>query len=324
MTKFIWRKVNVWFWKEGTRGTAVAVSQWAPKTNIDFDEKHESIQDESSLWVIVDNIDAHISKRWAEWVIEGNIWIEAIWLPLLSLLWAVSSAETTGTWAYQHDYTLDNTNQHQTLTIWVNDPVWDTAFALAAIESMTVSAEVWGFATYSITFKAKAWESASHTVTYTADHSLLAKHWTFKVAANLAWLWAADAKCIQSFELTISKNILDQQCLGSVWVEDFINQQFTIEGSFTALYENSTDYEANALDWTKQAIRFSLIDTDTTIWVSDNPTLEVDLAAANFTEWSKAQGNDEVVSQTLSFKGNYSRADASAITAKLINETATY
>jgi len=324
MSKFIWRKINVWFWKEATRWTAVAVSQWTPKTNIDFQEKSESIQDESSIWVIVDNIDAHTVKRWAEWVIEWNVWVEAVWLPFLALFGSVSSAETSWTGAYEHDFTLANTNQHQSLTIWVSDDVKDSQFALAMIESMTISAEVWGFATYSINFKAQAGETASHSVSYTTDYSLLAKNWTFKVADNLAWLTWADAKCIQSFEITITKNLMDQQCLWNVWINDFINQQFSIEWSFSALYENSTDYEENTLDWIKQAIRFSLVDTWKTIWVSDNPTLEVDLASANFTEWTKDQTNDTVVSQTLTFKGLYSKTDASAITAKLINETTSY
>lgn len=323
MPKFIWRKINVWFWKESTRWTAVAVSEWTPKTNIDFSEKHESIQDESSIWVIVDNVDAHVVKRWAEWNVEWNVWVEAIWLALLNLFWSVSSAPAT-TWAFQHDFSVLNSNQHPSLTIWVSDNVKDTSFPLAMLESMTISTEVWWFVTFSANFMSQAWETAAHTVSYTTDYTLLAKNWTFKVADNLAWLDGADAKCIQSFEITITKNLLDHQCLWNIWVNDFINQQFTIEWNFTALYENDTDYETNALDWTKQAIRFSIADTNTTIWVSDNPTLEFDLASANFTEWSKDQSNDTVVNQTLTFKWLYSKSEWSSITWKLINTTATY
>lgn len=324
MAKFIWRKINVWFWKETTRGTAVAISKWTPKISCDFDEKFENIIDESSIGVILDSNEAHVSKRWAEWKIEGNIWVEAIWLPLLSLFGTVSTAETVGTGAYNHAFSILSSNQHPSLTIWLQDPIADYKFPLAMISKATISAKVWEFVTYSLEFMAKKGETATNTVTYTADYALLAKHWTFKLATNLAWLWAASAKCIQSFEITISKNLEDIYCLGTVEPSDFVNKQFTIEWSFEAIYEDEATYKNIALAWTEQAIRFAMIDTSKTIWVSDNPSLTIDLAKASFSEWSRDMGNDTVVNQSVKFKGLYSIADASAITASLINTTASY
>jgi len=68
------------------------------------------------------------------------------------------------------------------------------------------------------------------------------------------------------------------------------------------MFENETDYKNTALAGTKRAIRFQMIDTNTTIGVSDNPTLTIDLPNCAFTEWSRTMGNDEVVMQTLTFK----------------------
>lgn len=323
MTKYIWRLINVWFWKETARGTAVAVGRWTPKTSMNFDEKVEKVMDESSLWVITSNNEAHRVKEWAEWSIDMNVGIESIALPLLSLLWAVSSAAASA-WAYTHTFSVAENNAHPSLTIWIKDPIVDYQFPLAMIESMTISAEVGWFATVSIDFRSKKWVAGTQTVSYNTDYSLLAKSWIFKIADNLAWLWAAASKCIQSFEITISKNLEDIYCLGSTEPTDYQNKNLTIEWSFVAVYENETDYKDIAFsDWTK-ALRLELIDSNTIIWASDNPTLRIDLAKASFTEWEKTQGNDETVSQTVTFNWMYSLADSSSIEIDLINETASY
>ena len=323
MPKFIGRKINVWFGKETVRGTAVSVTKFVPKTNMDFDEKYENVVDESSIWVIVDSAEAHNTKRWAEGNIETNVNVNSLWLPLLSLMWTVASATAT-TGAFTHTFNLLNTNQHPSLTIGVSDGVQDFSFPLAMIDSMTIGANVWEIATTSMTYKSKKGATATHTVTYSQDYPLLAKNWVFKVANNLAWLAAASPLCIQSFEITITKNLEDIYCMWSVDPTDFVNKQFVIEWSFTSIFEDTATYKDIALAGTEKAIRFTLTDTDTIIGLSSNPTLNIDLPKANFTEWSRTMGNDEVVSQTVNFKGLYSIADSKAIEIKLTNTDTSY
>lgn len=322
--KYIGRLVNVGFWKESVRGTPVAVTEWTKKTAMSFQDKLEKTPDESSQGSIVSTSDYFLTKEWSEWDIEQNLGIEAIALPLLSLMGSVSSAETVWTGAYAHSFSLTDSNLHQSLTIWVKDPVVDYQFALSVIDSMTISAEVWGLVTVTMTFKGKKSEGWSQTVAYTTDYTLLAKHLNFKVAENLAWLDAADTKCLQSFEITITKNVEEQFCLWSISPEDYTNNNATIEWSFVAVYENDTDYKDVAFSDTVKALRVSMVNTDKTIWVSDNPTLVIDLAKASLTEWEKGQGNDERVTQTVTFWASKSQADDTTIDIDLINETATY
>ena len=323
MPKYIGRKINIWFWKESTRGTAVAISNWIPKTNIDFDEKFENAVDESSIWIIVDSVEAHTVKRWSEWKIEANLNVNSIWLPLLSLLWAVVTTPAT-TGAYLHTFNLLNSNSHPSLTIWMSDDVEQLKFALWMIEEMTITANAWEIVTISMTYKAKKWETTTHTVTYWTDYTLLAKSWLFKIADNLAWLDLATNKCVQSFEITIKKNLEEIFCIWSIDPTDFVNKQFTIEWSFTATYENATDYKTVGLEGSEKALRFALTDTTKIIWLSDNPGIVIDLPKVNYTEWSRSMWNDEVVSQTINFKWLYSKPDAKAIEVKLTNDTASY
>ena len=77
-------------------------------------------------------------------------------------------------------------------------------------------------------------------------------------------------------------------------------------------------------DATKKAMRISMIDTATTSGATDNPTLELDMAKVQTTEWTKSQGNDEIVTQDITFKAFYSTADAKIITARLVNTKTSY
>ena len=322
MTKYIWRQINVWFGLEATRWTAVWIQNWQAKTDMSFKDMNETIQDESSIGVIVDSRDSFVVKKWAEWDINGNIETNSIWYLFYALLWSVSQAVAT-TGAYTHTFTLLNSNQGKTLTIGTSEPVWDYEFALGSIESMTISAEEWQQATFSVNFKAKKWVSADYTVNYNIDNKLLARHSVFKTATNLAWLWGASAVCLKSFELTMTRNLEDDYCLWSDEPIDFLNQQFTIEWSFSLLY-TANIFKDFVFDWTHRAVRFELADTNTTIWLSSNPTLRIDLPLASLTEWDKTQGNDEVVSQTITFKWLYSDTDSSAVNVYLTNTVEEY
>lgn len=188
---------------------------------------------------------------------------------------------------------------------------------------MTISAEEGSQATFTVSMKAKPGATATLTNTYSLDYKLLARHSIFKTATNLAGLGAASDICLKSFEITFTRNLEDDFCLGSDTPVDFIAKQFTIEGSFSLLFEDNT-FKDYFLGGTKRAVRFELTDTNTTIGLSSKPTLRIDLPSAALTEWDKTQGNDEVVSQTLTFKGLYSLTDTSMVNTYLTNTQATY
>ena len=321
--KYIGRRVNVGFGIEATRGTAVAVQNWQPKTDLSFDEKNEVIQDESSIGIITDSRDSFVAKRWAEGEISWNIETNSIGYLLLSVFGTVNSAvATTGAWT--HTFELNETNQTQSLTVGLNDPViGDVVFPLAMVESMTITAEEGAYATFSVELKGKPSESTTHTVTYAIDNKLLSRNSVFKMATNLAGLAWATASCLKSFEITFTKNLDDDYCLGSLTPQDFINKQFTIEGSYTALFTDETFRDAQ-LDGDHKAVSFQLVDTDTTIGVSSNPSLTFTLPLVSLSEFERSQGNDEVVMQTVTFKGLYSIADSSAVEVELTNTTEEY
>lgn len=323
MAKFVGKLIEVSFAKETVRGTAVAASKWINKTNMTFDDKDLYVQDEGGIGSIRDAKYNYLVKKWGEWDIEMDCDVNALGFMLLSLLWAPTSAVAT-TWAYTHTYALVETNQTQSLTIGVKDPsAGQLNYANAVIDKITISVNAAQIAKVTATFKAKWSATTTHSVSYTQDYKLLARHAIFKQATNLAWLAWASAVSIRSFEITISKNVEEDMSLGTIAPDDFINKLFTVEWVFTLVF-NDTTYKDFSLAGTQRAVRFELSDTTTTIWISSNPWLRIDLPLVGLTEFSKNMGSGEVVLQTLNFKAVRSYADASGISVVLTNTTASY
>lgn len=323
MAKFIGRLVDVGFGIESVRGTAVAVQNWQPKTDISFDEKIETIQDESSIGVIADSRGTEIVKTSAEGDVTANVEVNSIGYVLFALLGSVTST-ANGVGAYDHDFALTNSNSHPSLTIGMKDPVnGGRSYPLAMVDEVTISANQGEFATVKVKFMAKPGASATHTVAYEVDNKLLSRNSEFKIAANLAGLNAAQVNCIESFEITFKANLEEFYCLGSKTPSDFVNKQFSVEGSFTAAFD-STTFKDLAIAGTKKAARFELVDSETIIGTAAHPALRIDMPLVSFTEFKTDYKNDDIVKQTLSFKGIYSVADSEIVSILLTNTKATY
>lgn len=320
MGKYIWRKVNIWFGKEATRGTAVAPNLRCPKASLDFEDQSEKVIDESSIGVIEDSFDWHVVKQRAEWNFECNVYANAIWYILLNLFGSVATTGSSG--EYTHEFSVDETNQHQSLTIGLADDTQDRQFPLAMIDSAEITAETWNFVTISSDFRSKKWNDATLTPSYSNDFALLWKHVQVYLADDLSGLDSASSIQATQVTLTINKNLEDVDVLGSVQPLDFCNTFFNIEWSMELLRDDAT-YKNIYMDGVKKAMRIEIVDNDTTLdtW---HPTLTFDLANVIMTEYAKAQDNNSLIRQTLTFRWLYSMNDNSMITAKLINSQSAY
>jgi len=320
MSRYIWRKINVGFGKETTRWTAVAPAIRCPKASLDFDEKSEKVIDESSIGVIEDSFDGHVSKQFAEWSFECNVYANVIWYILLNVFGKVTTSWSNG--EFTHAFEVDETNQHQSLTIWLADDTQDKQFPLAMVNSFELTAETGDFVKANVDFRSKKWVNASLTPIYSNDFALLGKNVQVYFANDLAWLDSADPIKATNLSLTINKNLEDVDVLGSIEPDDFCNAQFGVEWDVELLRDDET-YKTIFMNGIKQAMRIEIIDTNTTL-DSWNPTLTFDLASVIVTEFAKTQDNDALVRQWLTFRALYSMSDATMINAKLINSQSAY
>ena len=129
---------------------------------------------------------------------------------------------------------------------------------------------------------------------------------------------------LKTAKLTINQNIESQEVLGSQDPADYLNKQFSVEGTVEAIWQNETDFKTPFIGATYQAIRLLLVNSDVTIGSATNPTLSITLAKVILTDLGRPIKVGDLVYQTLKFNAVYSQGDAQMVTALLTNTVSAY
>ena len=322
MSRIIGRLTSVGIAKEAVRGTALAPSFWVPVRDLDFDDTVDSKDNESGFGVLTTLSDSDIVKQWSEGGYEGKIFDKSIGLELTALFGAAptSTAHAGATGAYDHAFALANNNQHASLCIAIKEANLNLRYANAIIDTWKFEASLDDYIKRSVKFMGKKGGAATDTVTYTAENEFVPKHMVVKVATNLAGLTAASAIKVRNITFEVNKNADGLQVLGSNDIDDVVNKSFEVSGTIEMYYDNTT-YRDLVFNNTKQALRISVLNTDVMVGTgSPTPTLlQFDFAKCIFGKWEKGFDNDDIMTQTIDFKGAFSLADASTISALLTN-----
>jgi len=324
MSTQIGRLADVGLARETSRGTAEASAKfWIPKTSVDFNEVSVKTIEDSGLGVIDGRSDADVVKKMAEGPLGGIVYDRSFGL----LLYAALGAHTTGTppesGVYLHKFTRLNSNKHPSLTIFYKDENLDEKYALAMLNELTLNMVLEDYVRYTAGFMSKISAANTSTPSYTAENPFLATHATVKFAASTAALATASATAVRAINLTISKNVEDLQNLGSDEPSDIVNKQFTVSGDLELLFDDDTfrDYD---IDNTKMACLIKIENDDVTIGTASHPKIEITLAPMTFRDWGKSSGQDDVVTQTVAFDGNFNLTDTKTISVDLVNTESTY
>lgn len=328
MSKGIGRLFQVGIAKETSRGTPQSSATfWIPFSELGIEEKDNKIFEEQAYGVIEDSIGSAIAKQWAEGSIKAPIGDKHFGLMLLAALGSVSTSTHSGeSNVYDHAFSVQQGAQHQALTLFLDDPLagQDYKHALGVVDSLEISYEPGAYISYSANLRAKKGATATLTPSTTVENKFTHKHFTFKIASDLSGLGAGSVIALKSLTLTITKNLEDDDVLGSITPNDFLNKQFTIEGKLEALWQNESDFKTNTLAGTMKAMRLDLVNTDTTIGSAANPTVRIDLAKVTFTEITRPVQINEMVKQSVSFKAHYSTSDTKMIAALITNQVSSY
>lgn len=329
MPKGIGRCMQIGIAKESVRGTSeAAASFYIPVSEFSIDEMQEHVIDEQGRGVIEDAVDQEIIKQWAEGNFTAPIGDAHFGLILLSLLGTLNSVVNAdaSTLVYDHTATVEKSAQHQSQTLFIDDPLaaQDYKHALGVITNVEIQYVLGAYVQYVIGLKSKKGETATLTPSTTSENRFTAKHFVFKTAANKAGLDAGTEIKLKNFTLTIEKNIEDDDVLGDDDPIDFLNKQIAIEGEIEAYWQNESDFKTDFLAGTEKAIRMQLINSDVTIGTAANPELKIDLAKVKFTALSRPVTINDIVTQTLSFKAFYSISDTEMIEVVLTNLETSY
>lgn len=329
MSKFIGRQQAIAVSVEATRGTLVAPESWINKTNYSVEPKVQKGRFEGNYGNIYPGDDAIVTQKWAEGDIEAEVQDQMIGYFLYALFGSLSSASFNG--AYKHTLTIDDNNaQHKSLSLYMDDPIGSDnsktiAYAMAMINSMELSVEQGELVKSVFSFMAKGHtDYTKQTPSFSAENKFSHKDLTFKIAANIAGLDAASKINLQSLKLSVNKNLIKENALGTVQPVDILNRMITIQGTIMLTYEDRV-YRDYMLDGSKKAVRITLNRSDVTIG-STTPQIQIDLPVVDFEGWEPSNPNDDVSTQEITFTALYDVTNDILIGANsfVVNEKASY
>lgn len=325
MAKIIGRQIDLGVAVESTRGTAVAPQFWMPRVDFSFDDTVELFNVNSSLGRLADANQAHVLTKWGEGDIGAEVRDVSIGPVLYAALGTLSTSGPSDS-AYTHAFSLQDSTQHKSLTLTVDEDNATNQYALCMLNTLEFNMELDGILNFTANFMGKTSTGASATASYSAENKFVKKHLGFKLAANIAGLSGASAISLKSLTLTLTKNVEADNTLGTVEPEDFLNKQFSVEGSVTLNYEDET-YKEYMRGETYRAMEIAWTNTDETIGAgSTNPSLTIQLPRVRFFDWERDMSLDDVVPQTIGFKGYYDITNSlePISTCELVNGQTSY
>ncbi len=322
MSKFIGSRIDLGAAKEVVRGTAVVPSYWLRPSEVSVDERVMKSLDESSRNLIEDSIDSQIVGKYAEGSFTLPIRDRSFGLLMLALFGSVADA-TPEAGVYDHTYSVQQSNQHQSLTLHFKEPNTGKDYALAMLTEMEFAVELEKHAIAKFGFRSKGGSAMARAAAYISENIFLPTHGDIRFAANVAGLGAAIPIKVRQISIKVTKNVEDDRALGDVNQQDILNRQVQVEGELTLVYDDQT-YVNDLLNNTVQALRIDLTNTSVTIGLVSNPRIRYELAKVLLEEVGRSFGKGDIVLQTLKFKAFYSESDSSMISTVVRNVVPSY
>ncbi len=324
-TPFIGRLVKAGLAKEATRGVGVAPTIWVPQAELTMADKAEKVTTQEArggIWGM-GNEDVVVSK-FAEGSISFDAGNETLPLFLLATFGTLSSGAFLS--AFKHTFSLQNDNAHDSLTLTTVDEVEQAQWERVMVESFELSCEVGQLPKATFNLMSNHFtDTSGHSPSFTTPVNYLFGHQDvrFYLATLTSGLDAATRIPLKKLSLTISKNLVLNNVLGTLQPKDILNQAFTIEGEFELDYE-ATTYKDLMMDESYRALRIDLVNSNVTIGAT-NPAFRIDLSRVGFSEWETDRPLDELVGQKIKFKALYDLTNGNVINdCYLVTATASY
>lgn len=320
MTKFAGRRGKLAVAIEATRGVPPASASffWVPNVTMSFHDTIETAAEEQGQGVLADQDSQYVVMKMGEGDVEAQLYDKALGVILTSVLGAAPS--TAGANPYTHTYTLSNSNQAKSISLYWQDPDRNDMFRLGVVNSFNISVEPNGIVNYTVGFMSKtAAEWSTFTPSFTSLGSkFLHQHVQVRIADTIGALSAATAISLKNLDVTINKNTIYDSVMGTVEPEDILNQQIGVEGSLNLNLEDDT-YRDYMLNGTYKAMEIKLLR-------STSSSLRFQFPRVSFTEWEPDFTLNEIAKQSINFKANYDQVNGLDIisTAELINTQVSY
>lgn len=304
MSLFIGRTMSVGVATETVRGVGVAPTFWVNAKTFSFIDAPERALSEAGFGRITGGDQAPKTMEKAEGEVEFEMDDQSLGIFLKSVFGTVNTV-TTDTSAFTHTFSLQNDNQHDSMSIHTIDPIGQLLFELSMIDTFEILIEPDNIVSARVGFMSKgSADSSGQTASYVAVKKWIGRNLTFKVAENTAGLGAASAVSLKSLTLRIEKNAEINKTLGTVQPEDIVNKKFNVTGEIVLDYEDRT-FLNFVKDATNRAMRIDLVHEDLAGASTAFFQFKIDLSKVMFDDFSPDFALDEIVTQTYTFTGLY-------------------
>ena len=179
--------------KEVTRGTAIAsAAYWMPFADMSIEEKFDNAIQEEAYGIIEDSVGVSRVKNWAEGTFKIPLIDQSARLLFYSIFGGYAHAAHGAEAAvYDHTFTVGQTAQHQSLTLFLHDPLAavDYSHALGVIHKLEIAAELKKFVELTLSVKAlKGVAQSAFTPSILSENRFLPQYMTFAAAPTTAGL----------------------------------------------------------------------------------------------------------------------------------------
>ena len=312
------------FAAESTKGTAEGSPDfWYPRVSGVIEDMYEKDIVESAMGTISKNNLQRTVKSWSEGSFEGLIEDNKIGWLLGAVMGAYPSVSAVESGVADHEFTVSNTNNHQSLTIFKREgSIGTRKFSMCCVENFSINYVKDQILRFSMDVKGKASASDTDTVSIDTGNVFVPAMFTFKVA-NIASTTAGTQSAltnaaelvVRDANLNIAKNLIIEWNDGVP--TGIYNGPFEVSGDFTLLHTDATYHDIVAAN-TNKALRFGLLHT-TLIGAASYPTLNFDVLSAILESYDKSEDLDDMSLQTIGFQGMYSTDCAETLVATLRN-----
>lgn len=321
MTKFVGRRGSLGIAFEASRGTPVTPAYWIPFAKLSFFDSTQTAAENQGFGNIADQDSFYVTLTKGEGDIDAQLYDQGLGYILGSLLGA--KPVTTGGNPYTHTFTLSQTNTAQSLTLYWTDPDRDYIFPLAVVDQLKISVKPLGIVDYTISFKSKTARNWTHQtpVFTTLGNKFLHQDLVFKLAANVGSLTAATNISLKELNLTIARNTIFDEVMGTVEPEDVLSQTISVTGDLMLNLQDDT-YRGYMLNGSYKSMEMNLLSR----LLPTSSSLDLRFPRVSFDTWQPDYTLDNIATQKINLKGNYDSANGLDIisTAVLINTKISY
>jgi hypothetical protein len=307
MTLWIGRRQSIGIGNESARGEGVAPTYWLNCLSFTFKDVPTRAVSEAGFGGIWGGDQAPMTLNHAEGDFDLEVDDQSFGAILKATLGTVVNTGPTDATAYTHTYTLQNDNEHDSLSITTIDPIGNLLFEMGMINTLELKVEPNAIISSTIGFISKPSQAtnAYPPASYGASKKFVGRHLTFKIGALTSNLDAALKLDLKSLTLRIEKNAEPQSVLSTVQPIDIVNKRFNITGEIVMNYEDRA-WLGYINDSSYKAIRIDIVHSDTiTGAVSTKYQFRLDLSKVEFEAWEPDLSMDNVTTQKLSFTALY-------------------